>query len=466
MTQPYTGVIVRPGDHGYDEARHVFNGLVDRRPERILRPSNPQEVAAAVRWVVDAGAPVSVYGGGHGVIGSAVVDGAVCLDLRALDGVEVRPDERIAKVGGGATWGSVDAATQEHGLALTGGRITTTGVGGLTLGSGSGWLERRCGLTCDSLVSMQVVTADGRLVTASAEENPDLFWALRGGGGNFGVVTEFTFALHDVGPLVLGGMLLYPGSMARDLVGFWRELAQDAPDAFGSGVALVTAPPADFVPEPARGRPAAAVIVCWAGDLDEGERFIAPLRRFGPPAVDLVQPMPYTAVQQLLDQANPAGMHNYWSGDFLAELPDEAVEVLVSRAQPAPSPLTQVILVRGGGAIARVGEDETAFGQRQAPYNLHYLGMWPPDHAQDRDNIAFVRELATAMKPWTTGNAYLNYIGEEGLSRVEAAFGPAKFARLQAIKDVWDPANVFRYNQNIPPSRESTAATAVAGAAG
>ncbi|MFC4784263.1 FAD-binding oxidoreductase [Nocardioides sp. MAHUQ-72] len=466
MTQPYAGLTVRPGDHGYDEARRVFNGLVDRRPDRILRPSDTGEVAAAVRSVVDAAQPLTVYGGGHGVIGSAVVDGAVCLDLRALAAVEVLPEERIARVGGGATWGQVDAATQQHGLAVTGGRVTTTGVAGLTLGSGSGWLERRCGLTCDSLLSMEVVTADGRVVTASAQENPDLFWALRGGGGNFGVVTEFTFGLHEVGPLVLGGMLLYPGFLARDLIAFWRDLVQDAPDALGSGVALVTAPPAEFVPEPARGQPAAGVIVCWAGDIEEGDAFLAPLRDFGPPAVDLVQPMPYTAVQQLLDQANPSGMHNYWSGDFLAELPDEAVERLVAQAQPAPSPMTQIILVQGGGAISRVGEDETAFGQRQAPYNLHYLGMWPPDHAEDERNIGFIRELAAAMKPWTTGNAYLNFIGEEGLGRVEAAFGPEKFARLQAIKDAWDPTNVFRHNQNIPPSRESVPAAAGTGAPG
>ncbi|GAB3780733.1 FAD-binding oxidoreductase [Nocardioides ungokensis] len=466
MTQQYDGLTIRPGDHGYDETRRVFNGMIDRRPERILRPSNADEVAAAVRWAVEAGSPLSVYGGGHGVTGSAVVDGGVCLDLRALDGIEVRPDERLARVGGGATWGPVDAATQEFGLAVTGGRVTTTGVAGLTLGSGSGWLERCCGLTCDSLVSMQVVTADGRIVTASAEENPDLFWALRGGGGNFGVVTEFTFGLHEVGPLVLGGMLLYPGFLTRDLIKFWRDLVQDAPDALGSGVALITAPPAEFVPEPARGQPAAGVIVCWAGDIDEGQRFLAPLRDFGPPAVDLVQPMPYTAVQQLIDEPNPAGMHNYWSGDFLAELPDEAVDRLVAQAQPAPSPLTQIILLQGGGAVSRVGEDETAFGQRQAPYNLHYLGMWPPDHAEDQRNIAFIRDLAAAMKPWTTGNAYLNFIGEEGLGRVEAAFGPEKFARLQAIKDVWDPTNVFRHNQNIPPSRETVAAGAGAGTVG
>lgn len=293
------------------------------------------------------------------------------------------------------------------------------------------------------------------MVTASNVENPELFWALRGGGGNFGIVTEFTFELHEVGPLVMGGMLLYPGHQAREVLSFWRDFMADAPDELGSGVALITAPPADFVPEPARGKPAAGVILCYAGSVEDGERVLAPMRAFGPPAVDLVQPMPYTAVQQLLDHANPEGMHNYWSGDFLTGLPEEAIDALVSNAQPAPSPLTQIIVVAGGGALSRVGENETAFGQRHAPFNMHYLSMWPPDHAEDQRNIDFTRALVGAMKPWATGSAYLNFIGDEGRSRVEAAFGPEKFARLQAIKDVWDPDNVFRHNQNIPPSSET-----------
>lgn len=451
MNQPFTGTVLKPGDAGYDEARHVFNAMVDRRPERILRCTSTAEVASAVDSAVAAGLPLSVYGGGHGVTGSAVVDGGVCIDLRGLDTVSVDPAQRLAKVGGGATWGAVDAATQEHGLAVTGGRVTTTGVAGLALGSGSGWLERYCGLTCDSLVEATVVTADGRVVTASDTENPDLFWALRGGGGNFGIVTEFTFRLHEVGPIVLGGMLLYPGPMAREVIAFWRDFMADAPDAFGSGVALITAPPADFVPEPARGKPAVGVIACYAGPVDEGERVLAPLRAFGPPAVDLIQPMPYVAVQQLLDHGNPSGMHNYWSGDFLTGLPDDAIDALVSNAQPAPSPLTQIIVVAGGGALSQVGEDETAFGQRQSPFNMHYLSMWPPDHAEDQRNIDFTRALVASMKPWATGSAYLNFIGDEGQSRVEAAFGPEKFRRLQAIKAVWDPDNVFRHNQNIPP---------------
>jgi FAD/FMN-containing dehydrogenase len=455
MSESYTGAALLPGDPGYDEARHVFNGLIDRSPARILCPADTDEVAAAVRTAVASGLPVSVYGGGHGVTGSAVVDGGVCISLRGLDSVDVDPDLRVARVGGGATWGVVDQATQAHGLAVTGGRVPSTGVAGLALGSGSGWLERLCGLTCDNLIVATVVTADGRVVTASETENPDLFWAIRGGGGNFGIVTEFTFRLHEVGPLVLGGMLLYPGFAAADLIRFWRDFMEDAPDALGSGVALITAPPADFVPEPARGKPAVGVVVCYAGPVEEGEACLAPLRAFGPPAVDLLQPMPYTAVQQLLEPANPPGMHNYWSGDFLDELPDEAVDTLVGHAQPAPSPMSQIILVRGGGALARVAEDAMAFGQRQSPYNLHYLSMWPPDPGQDQVNIDWTRALAASMKPWATGNAYLNYLGEEGTARVAAAFGPEKFARLREIKRTWDPDNVFCHNQNIPPAVEA-----------
>lgn len=457
MDRPYRGAVLHLGDDGYDEARAVFNGLIDRSPTRIMQCSDSADVAAAVRDARAEGLPVSVYGGGHGVTGSAVVDGGVCIDLRALDAIEVDPQARVLRVGGGARWGAVDANTAAHGLALTGGRVSTTGVAGLTLGSGSGWLERSFGLTCDSLLAARVVTADGREVVASSEDNPDLFWALRGGGGNFGIVTEFTFELHPVGPIVLGGLLLYPGHQAAELLRFWRDFMATAPDEVGSGCALITAPPAEFVPEPARGKPAVGVVLCYAGPLEEGERVLAPLRAFGPPAVDLVQPMPYPAVQQLLDAGNPSGMHNYWSADFLTELPDEAIETLVDHAQPAPSPLTQVILVAGGGALARVDEEATAFGQRQAPYNLHYLSMWPPNQVDDDANIAWTRRLATAMVPWTTGHAYLNYLGDEGAGRVEVAFGAEKYARLQAIKNTWDPENVFCHNQNIAPRARADA---------
>jgi FAD/FMN-containing dehydrogenase len=450
----FDGELLHSGDGGYDEARAVFNGMIDRHPALIARCATPDDVVAAVNLAREHHLPLSVYGGGHGVTGSAVVDAGICVDMRGMKGIEVDPEARTVRAEGGLTWGELDAATQEHGLAVTGGRVSGTGVAGLTLGSGSGWLERKLGFVCDNLVAAEVVTADGRKVTASEDENADLFWGLRGGGGNFGVVTAFHLRLHEIGPIVLGGMLIYPAAAAGELVRFYRDFVLGAPDEVGTGLAFITAPPLDFVPEPARGKPVVGVVVCYAGPVEEGEERMRPLREFGPPAVDMVQPMPYVAVQQLLDPPNQKGMQNYWTADFLADLPDEAVDVLVEHATNPVSPLTQIILVPGGGAIARVDEDATAFGQRTAPWNIHYLSMWP-DPAANEENIAYTRGLATAMKPWTTGRAYLNFIGDEGIGRVEAAFGTEKYRRLQALKDEWDPENLFRHNQNIPPTAGS-----------
>lgn len=447
----FTGLVIGPDHPGYDDARAVFNGMIDRRPLAIYRCTTADDVVAVVNHARDEGLALSVYGGGHSVTGAAVVDGGVVCDMRGLKGIDIGPSTRTVRAEAGLTWGEFDAATQAHGLAVTGGRVPSTGIAGLALGSGSGWLERRCGFTCDNLISAEVVTADGRKVVASADENPELFWGLRGGGGNFGIVTAFHLRLHEIGPVVLGGVVLWPGFMAADVVPVWRDFMAEAPDELGTALAFITAPPADFVPEEARGRPALGMIVCWSGDLDEGERVIAPLRAVGPPAVDLVQPMPYVAVQQLIVDANPHGMRNYWSADFLAELPSAAIDTLVGHATAPVSPMTQVLVAAGGGAISRVDDDADAFGERHAPFNIHYLSMWA-DPADDATNIAYTREIAAAMKPWTTGAVYLNYIGDEGYDRVKAGFGPEKYARLQAIKDVWDPHNVFRHNQNIPPS--------------
>ncbi|MGH8984379.1 MAG: FAD-binding oxidoreductase, partial [Acidimicrobiia bacterium] len=446
----FGGELFHPGDAGYDEARAVFNGMIDRSPAVIARCSTADDVASAIALAREQHLPLSVYGGGHGVTGAAVVDAGICVDTRTLNRVDVDPDQRVARVEGGARWAAIDAATQEHGLAVTGGRMSETGVAGLALGSGSGWLERKLGFTCDNLVEAEVVTADGRRVRASEDENPDLFWGLRGGGGNFGVVATFTFRLHPVGPIVLGGMLMYPAAMAGDLVRFYRGFMAAAPDEVGSALAFITAPPEDFVPEPVRGQPVCGVIVCYAGSVQDGEEALRPLREFGPPGIDLVEPMPYVAVQQLINPGNPKGLQNYWSADFLAELPDEAVDTLVEHATKPVSPFTQILLIPGGGAIARVDDDATAIGQRKAPWNVHFLSLWP-DPADNEVNIAYTRAISTAMKPWTTGAVYLNFIGDEGQERVEAAFGAEKYARLQQLKAKWDPTNLFRHNQNIPP---------------
>lgn len=447
----FGGALLRPGDDGYDSARQVFNGMIDRRPAVIARCTGGGDVAATVNVAREHDLPLSVYGGGHGVTGSAVVDAGICVDLRPMKGITLDAAARTVRAEAGLTWGELDAATQAEGLAVTGGRMSGTGVSGLTLGSGSGWLERKLGFTCDNLIEAEVITADGRQVVASEQQNPDLFWGLRGGGGNFGIVTAFHFGLHPVGPMVLGGMLMYPTPMAGELVRFYRDYMLAARDEVGTALAFITAPPEDFVPEPARGQPVVGVLVCYAGSVEEGEEALRPLREFGPPAVDLVQTMPYVAVQQLIDPPNQKGMQNYWTADFLEELPDEAVNVLVEHATKPVSPLTQIILVPMAGAIARIDEEATAFGQRSAPWNIHYLSMWP-DPGDTAHNIAYTRAIATAMKPWTTGRAYLNFIGDEGKARVEAAFGPDKYARLQALKDRWDPENLFRHNQNIPPS--------------
>ena len=444
----FSGALLRPGDEGYDDARRVFNGMVDRRPALIARCANADDVVAAVTVARERGLQLSVYGCGHGVTGSAVCVDGVTVDLRGMKRIDVDPEAQTCRAEGGLTWGELDAATQEHGLAVTGGRVSDTGVAGLALGSGSGWLERKLGYTCDNLIKAEVVTADGRQVIASEEENPDLFWGLRGGGGNFGVVTAFHFRLHEVGPIVLGGMLMYPAEVGRELVRAFRDFMAQAPDEVGAALAFITAPPEEFVPEPVRGKPVIGIIAVYTGDAEEGERVLAPLREMA--AVEMLQPMPYIAVQRLLDPGNQKGMQNYWTADFLAELPDEAVDVLVDHATAPVSPLAQVILVPGGGAISRVDEDAMAFGQRSAPWNVHYLSMWP-DPADDDRNIAYTRAMAAAMKPWTTGRAYLNFIGDEGASRVEAAFGPEKYARLVEIKRRWDPENLFRLNQNIPP---------------
>lgn len=452
----FGGQLFHPGDPAYNEARAVFNAMVDRKPALIARCTSADDVAAAVNLAREQDIPVSVYGGGHGVTGSAVVDAGICIDLRGMKGVDVDAEARMVRAEAGLTWGEFDAVTQEHGLAVTGGRVTTTGISGLALGSGSGWLQRKFGYACDNLVKAEVVTADGRQVVASSDENPDLFWGLRGGGGNFGIVTAFHLRLHALGPIVLGGMLMYPAAMAGGLTRFWRDFMLEAPDEVGSGMAFITAPPEEFVPEPVRGQPVVGVVLCYAGDPDEGEQVLRPLREFGPPGMDMVDRIPYVAVQQLIDPANPKGRLNYWSADFLAELPDDAIDTFVEIATRPVSPFSQMLILADRGAITRVDESATAFGQRTAPFDTHYLSMWE-DPAETERNVAYTREISTAMKPWTTGRVYLNFIGEEGPGRVEAAFGPEKFARLQALKDKWDPTNLFRHNQNIPPSAEALA---------
>jgi FAD/FMN-containing dehydrogenase len=446
----FAGTVMRPGDAGFDDARKVFNGLVDSSPAVIARCTSTSDVAAAVRHARASNLTVSVYGGGHGVTGAAVAAGSLCVDLRGMKSVSVDPDSRTARAEGGLTWGELDAATQGHGLAVTGGRVPSTGIGGLSLGSGSGWIERKCGFTCDNLLSAEIVTADGNVVNASETDNAELFWGVRGGGGNFGIVTTFTFRLHEVGPMVWGGMLVFPPQRAGEVMRAYRDFVMKAPDEIGSGLAFVTAPHEEFVPEPARGHPMVGIICCYLGRPEDGPAAYAPLLDLEP-VMAMVDVMPYLAVQGLIEAGNQKGNLNYWTGDFYDEFPDEAVDTLVRIATEPVSPMTQIIVVPGGGAIARVDDDAMALGSRRAAFNLHFLGMWTDPADTDR-NIDYIRNLAGSLKPWSTGAAYLNFLGDEGLSRVEASFGPEKFARLQQLKATWDPDNVFRHNQNIPPA--------------
>jgi hypothetical protein len=446
----FVGLLLHEGDEGYDEARSVFNGLIDRRPALIARCSSTADVVAAVIFARDHGLEITVYGGGHSVTGAAVCDGGVCIDLRGLKRLEVDPDARILRAGGGLTWGEVDAGTQAHGLAVPGGRVPTTGIGGLALGSGSAWTERKFGYTCDNLIEAEVVTAAGEVVTASATNNPDLFWALRGGGGNFGIVTTFTLRLHPVGPLIWGGMLLFPAERAAEVLRAYRDFMSTAADEVGGGLAFLTAPPEPFVPKPVHGQPVVGVICSYVGDPASGPLAFAPMLELGP-AVALVEPMPYLALQQLIAPGNPKGMLNYWTADFYDDLPDEAITVLTSLATRPVSPLTQIVVIPGGGALSRVPEEATAFASRGAAFNIHYLSMWAGAENTDT-NIGYTRTVSRAMKPWATGRAYLNFFGDEGRSRIEAALGPETYARLQRIKAIWDPQNLFHHNQNIPPA--------------
>ena len=447
----FRGELLHPGDADYDEARSVFNSMIDRRPGVIARCTNHNDVAAAIGLAREEGVPLAVYGGGHSVPGHGVCDDGVCIDLRPMKGIKVNPDARLVQAQPGLTWGEIDAATTAHGLAVTGGRVSTTGIGGLALGSGSGWLERKYGLTCDNLVAAEVVLADGSVVEASEDGDADLFWALRGGGGNFGVVTRFDLRAHPIPPLLYAGMLVFPHERAREVLQAYREFMAVAPNDVGGAAAFITAPHEPFVPEPARGKPALGIIVVYTGAPEEGPAAFAPILALEP-AVTLVEPMPYTAVQQLIDEPCPKGLRNYWSADFLRDLPDDAIDALVERTAAMPSPMSQVILMVGGGAIRDTPEQATAFSERSAMWNAHYLGMWD-DPADDEANIAWTRELSQALKPYITGRVYLNFLGaEEGKDRISDGFGRLKYARLRALKDRYDPDNLFRLNQNIPPT--------------
>ncbi len=451
----FAGSLFYPDHPDYDTHRKVYNGMVDRRPAVIARCHSADDVVHAVNFARERGLTFSVHGGGHSVTGAAVCEAGLMIDLRGMKGIEIDPATRTGRFEAGLNWGEFDAATAKHGLAMTGGRNPTTGIAGLALGSGSGWLERKFGFACDNLIKAEVVTADGRQVVASETENPDLFWGLRGGGGNFGIVTAFHFRLHQLPNPILGGVLLYPPQMAASVIKAFRDFMDTAPDELSGAVVFTTAPDAPFVPQPARGKPIVLVQLIYAGEPEAGQRVIAPLKAAIPPVGDLVQPVPYPVLQT--QGGNWPGTQNYWTADFLRELPDAAIEGYAPVAMNPISPESAIILVKGGGAPSRVPEDATAFGMRTAPWNVHYICGWrnPADNAH---NIERVKQTAAILKPWATGRVYLNYIGDEGQERIDASFGDEKMARLRQLKRKWDPQNLFRHNHNIRPADTATPA--------
>jgi FAD binding domain/Berberine and berberine like len=454
----FAGELIAPGDAGYDETRAVWNGAIDRRPALIARCADVPDVVAALRHARERGLLVAVRGGGHGVAGQAVCDDGIVIDLSAMRAIAVDPAARTARAQGGVLWGELDAATQEHGLATVGGIVTHTGIAGLTLGGGIGWLMRRHGATVDNLLSAEVVTADGVLLHASADEHPELFWGLRGGGGNFGVVTSFAYRLHAVGPTVLAGPIYYALEDAPEVLRFYRDHVAGAPDELTTILNLRQAPPLEFLPSEMHGRPVLAVAVCWAGSIEDGERALAPLRDFGRPLVDAIGPRPYVELQQLFNPAVPHGWHYYWKSCELPPLTDGAIDTLVEHAARIASPRSYVIVFQLGGAVARVGEHETAYGQRDAAHNVNINAVWLGDDPARDEHVRWTRECFAALEPFSTGRAYVNFLGDEGQARVRAAYGEERYARLVALKRTHDPDNVFRLNQNIDPRGSDSAA--------
>lgn len=438
----FRGDILDPSSPDFDRARRVWNGMIDRRPAYIARCRSVDDVRAAIRFGRESKLAIAIRGGGHNAAGLGVCDGGLVIDLGAMRDVTVDPAERLAHVGGGATWGDLDGATATHGLATTGGAVSTTGIAGLALGGGLGWLMRSYGLTCDNLIAAEVVTASGYVLHVSESEHPDLLWALRGGGGNFGVVTRFTFRLHPVST-ILGGMLLYPLARARQALRLYRDVTRAASDR------LTVFSPMLHSPD---GHPLVGFAICYNGPVDEGEQAIAAIRAFGDPVAGEVGAMPYTALQRMLDEGFPPGLQVHWRSEFLQSLTDDFIEMAVSAYERVPSPLSALLLEQFGGAVRRVPADATAFDQRDADYNLVIVSRWA-DPADAERNVAWARETSEAARPFTNGRVYVNYIGVgEAPDRVRAAFSPAKFARLVEVKRAHDPENVFRINQNIPVS--------------
>ena len=446
----FRGALLRPGEEGYDETRRVWNGAIDRRPGLIARCAGADDVVTAVRFARELGLLVSVRGGGHAVAGHAVCDDGLMIDLSLMKAVRVDPQAQTARAAGGLLWSDFDKATQPHGLATTGGVISHTGIGGLTLGGGLGHLMRKHGLTVDNLLSVNLVTADGGTLHVDESSEPELFWGLRGGGGNFGVATSFEYRLHPVGPMVLGGPIAWPLEDGPDVLRRMNEIAADAPDELGISPAVTLAPPAPFVPLERTGKPMVALVIVWAGDPAKGEKAIAPLRTIGTPFADAIRPLPYLFVQSMLDAGAPHGRHYYWKSHRLPEVNDEVIEVVMKQAEAASPPFWQMNGWAVGGAVTRIDADATAVGPRETGFDLNITAAWPPSDHNAENHKQWVRETWAALRPHSTG-VYTNFLSDEGAAGVEVAYGD-RLTRLTALKDKYDPDNFFRLNANITPS--------------
>ncbi|MCC7275839.1 MAG: FAD-binding oxidoreductase [Alphaproteobacteria bacterium] len=444
LAKQFSGRILLPGDAGYDDARRVHNGLIDRRPALIARCRGAADVADAVGAARALGLEIAVRGGGHNVAGHGTVEDGLMIDLAGMQGIHVDAKARTARAEGGVTWNGFNRETQLHGLATTGGVVSSTGIAGLTLGGGLGWLMSRHGLALDNLLSADIVLADGRVVTASAEENPDLFWALRGGGGNFGVATSLQYRLHPVGPTVTAGLIAYPFAAAWDVLRHYRDVTAALPDDFTVFAGMVHAPDGS-------GTKLVAMVLCHCGDAAAGQAAVRPIKAFGTPAMDAVGPMPYCAVNAMLDGAYPKGALNYWKSAFLSHLDDDAIRALIDCFARCPTAMGQVLVEHFHGAVTRVGVGDTAFPHRSPGYNMLVLGEWM-DPRQNDACIAWVRESYAALDAFTGAGRYVNYIAEDERGDVvAAAYGP-NYRRLQQVKAKYDPQNVFRRNQNIRPA--------------
>ena len=444
LAKRFAGTVIRPGDADFDQARRVWNGMINKTPVLIARCASVEDVRAAVEFARAHELRVAVRGGGHSVAGHGTCDDGLVIDLSLLRAVQVDPDARLAVVQPGLNWGDLDRATQAHALAVTGGIVSATGVAGLTLGGGLGWLMRKHGLTADNLLSAELVTADGKVLRASAEENPELFWGLKRAGANFGIVTEFCFRLHPVGPIVLAGWVLYPQEKATEVLRFYRDYAATAPDELTSIVILRRLPHLPKLPPFLRGMPVIGIAVCHAGVIEAGERAVQPLRAFGPPLVDGIALKPYTTHQTMFDAAQPPGRHNYWKTAYLSELSDAAIDVIVDGARRMTSPLSVLAVYQLGGA-ARLGD---------AAFCLNAAATWTEPTESPR-HISWTREFWAAIEPCSAAGAYVNFLGEEGRERTRSAFGESH-DRLVALKNAYDPDNFFRLNQNIEPSARAT----------